>query len=163
MGVVPAVVAVDDHGVGGGDGGGSEYGDYFGAGVEGGGVGEEVVFWGCADDVVFEVDVIGHGVVYAAYGGEGVVAVDDLAAVVEVGFVELSVVVEVFGVEPCLSFVGADVLAYFGEVLVAEVGELVAVEVDGVVLDDVDVAVADDHVGVVVHIGAVAVEYGASV
>ncbi len=163
MGVVPSVVAVDDHGVGGGNGGGAEYGYYFGAGVECGGVGQEVVFWGCADDVVFEVDIVGHGVVYAADGSEGVVAVDDFAAVVEVGFVELPVVVEVFGVEPGLSFVGAYVLSYFGEVFVAEVGEAVAVEVDGVVLDDVYVAVADDHVGVVVHIGAVAVENGATV
>ena len=62
-----------------------------------------------------------------------------------------------FGVEPSVAFVGSDVLADSREVLVAEVCEPVAVEVYGVVLYDVDAAVAYDDVGVVVHVGAVAV------
>ena len=115
-----------------------------------------------ADDIIFEIYFVGVGIIDAIARGELIVVVDDAATVVEIGFVEQAVVVEKFGVEPRLAFVGTDVIAHFCKILITKINEMIAVEVNGVVLDDMDAAVSDDNIGIVVHIGAIAMQDSAA-
>ena len=66
LSVIPPVVAVDDHGVGRGDGGRAEDGDDLGVGVECRRVRDEIVFGRRPHDVFLEENVIGHREVDAA-------------------------------------------------------------------------------------------------
>ena len=66
LSVVPPVVAVDDHGVGRGDGSRAEDGDDLGVGVECRRVRDEFVFGRRPHDVFLEEDIVGHREVDAA-------------------------------------------------------------------------------------------------